>query len=133
MSEPYVFVNDDLVPAEKASLLVSDLAIQRGYGIFDFFKTLHDTPVFLDDHLDRFFHSAGRLRLSAGKNREELKALLQTLMQKNRLPHSGIRLTLTGGYSADGYELSKPNLLITQKPLSLTIRESFQTGIRLVS
>lgn len=133
MSEPYVFVNDDLVPAEKASLLVSDLAIQRGYGIFDFFKALDHTPVFLDEHLDRFFHSAGQLRLSAGKNREELKALLHTLMQKNNLPHSGIRLTLTGGYSPDGYECAKPNLVITQKPLSLATRESFQTGINLVS
>ena len=84
MSEPYVFVNDDLVPAEKASLLVSDLAIQRGYGIFDFFKTLGHTPVFLDEHLDRFFHSAGQLRLSTGKNKEELKALLHILMQKNK-------------------------------------------------
>ena len=133
MSEPYVFVNDDLIPAEKASLLVSDLAIQRGYGIFDFFKTLGHTPVFLDEHLDRFFHSADQLRLSAGKNREELKALLHILMQKNKLPHSGIRLTLTGGYSPDGYECAKPNLIITQKPLSLATRETFQTGINLVS
>ncbi|HWK05815.1 MAG TPA: aminotransferase class IV [Puia sp.] len=133
MSEPYVLINDDLVPAEKASLLVSDLAIQRGYGIFDFFKALHHTPVFIDEHLDRFFHSAAELRLPIGKNREELAALLQTLMQKNGFPHSGIRLTLTGGYSSDGYELEKPNLIITQKSLSLTFRENLQKGLRLVS
>ncbi|HEX9512221.1 MAG TPA: aminotransferase class IV [Puia sp.] len=133
MSEPYVFINDDLVPAEKASLLVSDLAIQRGYGIFDFLKTLHHIPVFPDEHLDRFFYSASQLRLSIGRNREELKALLHTLMQKNGIPHSGIRMTLTGGYSPDGYELVKPNLVITQTPLPLAFRENFQKGIRLVS
>lgn len=133
MNESYVLVNDDLVPAEKASLLVSDLAIQRGYGIFDFFKALHYTPVFPDEHLDRFFHSASQLRLSIGKSRDELKALLQTLMQKNGIPHSGIRMTLTGGYSPDGYELVKPNLVITQKILQLPSRENFEKGIRLVS
>ena len=133
MNDPYVLVNDDLVPEKKASLLVSDLVIQRGYGIFDFFKTLHNIPVFLEEHLDRFFHSASQMRLSVGKDREELKALLHTLMEKNSIPDSGIRLTLTGGYSPDGYELVKPNLVITQKPLPLLSGEIFQKGTRLVS
>jgi D-alanine transaminase/branched-chain amino acid aminotransferase len=133
MNEPYVLINDDLVPEEKASLLVSDLVFQRGYGIFDFFKTLHNVPVFIDEHLDRLFHSASHLRLPVGKSRDELKALLHTLMKKNSIPDSGIRMTLTGGYSPDGYELIKPNLVITQKPLLLPSREIFQKGTRLVS
>lgn len=45
MSELLVFVNDEFIPASKASLLVGDLAIQRGYGIFDFCKALHHTPI----------------------------------------------------------------------------------------
>ena len=76
MKEVFVFVNGDLVPASKASLLISDLSIQRGFGIFDFFKTLGGRPVFLDAHLDRFFHSAARMRLEIGKSREELKELI---------------------------------------------------------
>ena len=133
MSEPFVLINDELLPASKASLLVNDLAIQRGYGIFDFFKTLQGAPVFYEDHLDRFFHSAEQLRLPVGKDRAALKARLQTLMEKNRLPDSGIRLTLTGGYSPDGYSLAQPNLVVTQQPLQLPTRELFQKGIRLVS
>lgn len=113
----YSIVNDQLFPATQASLRVNDLSIQRGYGIFDFFKTLNHKPVFLDDHLDRFYQSAAILQLPVHYTREELKDLFRQLMEHNNMPDSGIRITLTGGYSADGYTLSDPNLIITQQPL----------------
>src|SRR5882757_1275611 len=102
MSDLFVFVNDDLVPAAEARLLVSDLAIQRGYGIFDFLKTIDRTPIFLDEHLNRFSHSAEQLRLPIQRSKEELHTILRLLMEKNNIPDSGIKLTLTGGYSPDG-------------------------------
>lgn len=131
--ELFVAVNDDLVPASQASLLVNDLSIQRGYGVFDFFKTLDHHPVFIDDHLDRLFHSAGQLRLEIGKTRQQLRELIDALREKNDIPDSGIRLTLTGGYSPDGYTLIKSNLVISQSPLSANIMAECQPGIRLVS
>jgi D-alanine transaminase/branched-chain amino acid aminotransferase len=113
----YTIINNEIIPAEKAFLRVNDLAIQRGYGVFDFFKTLNNKPVFLEDHLDRFYQSASILQLPVNYSREALKDLLQQLMEHNNIPDSGIRITLTGGYSADGYTLSTPNLIITQQAL----------------
>ncbi|HVW62705.1 MAG TPA: aminotransferase class IV [Puia sp.] len=133
MSDLFVFVNDLFVPASEASLLVSDLAIQRGYGVFDFLKTIDGRPVFPEEHLVRFFYSAQRLRLPVGKTKEELYNILLQLMGKNNLPDSGIRFTLTGGYAEDGYALSKPNLVITQSPLQLPSPGLLEKGIRLVS
>ena len=103
MDELFAFVNGELLPVSGASLLINDLSIQRGYGIFDFFKTLGGRPVFLDTHLDRFYHSAGRMRLDVGRSREQLKDMIAALQSRNGIPDSGIRLTLTGGYSADGF------------------------------
>jgi D-alanine transaminase/branched-chain amino acid aminotransferase len=54
-------------------------------------------------------------------------------MKKNNLRDSGIKLILTGGYSEDGYTLSKPNLVIIQSPLQLPAPGTFEKGIRLVS
>jgi len=133
MNEPYVFINDHLIPSSQACLLVNDLAIQRGYGIFDFLKSLGGQPIFPEEHLARFFHSAQRLRLLISKTKEELYDTILLLMEKNNIPDSGIKLTLTGGYSPDGYSLSKPNLVITQSPLQLPAPETFEKGIRLVS
>src|SRR5579859_373326 len=131
--ELFVFVNDKLVPASQASLLISDLAIQRGYGVFDFFKTLDHAPVYLEEHLDRFFYSASRLRLEMGKSREELKGLIGELLAKNRIADSGVRLELTGGYSTDGYTPARPNLVISQQPLTAPITAELPKSIRLIT
>jgi branched-chain amino acid aminotransferase len=128
----YTIVNNDFIPADKASVLIADLAVQRGYGIFDFFKTINGRPVFLDDHLDRFYHSANQMRLTVKQNREELKTLLFELMNRNNLPNSGVRITLTGGYSPDGYELVSPNMIITQQPLKINTEINRQ-GIKLIT
>lgn len=125
MNKTYALINQQLVPYQDAMMHISDLSVQRGYGIFDFFKTIGGKPLFLDDHLDRFCHSAQRMHLDPGCSTHELRAMLEDLMAKNNLPESGIRITLTGGYSVDGYTISKPNLLITQQALQLerTVQE----------
>jgi len=133
MNPSFFFVNDTFLPTDLASLLVTDLSIQRGYGIFDYFMTMGDKPIFLDEHLDRFFRSAAQLRLPVGRTREELKTIIAGLQQRNAIPDSGIRMTLTGGYSADGYTLSQPNLIITQKPLDTGITPICAPPIRLVT
>lgn len=129
---PYAIINNELLPADKATLRVNDLSIQRGYGIFDFFKTLNNKPIFLEDHLDRFYQSASILQLPVNYTRDELKALFRQLMEQNKMPDSGIRITLTGGYSADGYTITTPNLIITQQALPVN-QGQHATGIHLVT
>lgn len=119
MSSFSVIINGKFLPADKGQILISDLAIQRGYGVFDFFKTINGVPVFLEDHLDRLYRSADRMRLDFGYDRDALKAMLFELMGMNNLPLSGVKITVTGGYAEDGYSLAKPNVLITQQPLLL--------------
>lgn len=114
MTTNYVLVNGELCPADDANLNIRDLAIQRGYGIFDFLKTVDGKAIFLEDHLDRFYNSARIMHLEVSQTREELKAQIYKLMAANDIPNSGIKITLTGGYSADGYLISEPNLIITQ-------------------
>jgi D-alanine transaminase/branched-chain amino acid aminotransferase len=133
VSDPIVYINGAFLPASQAALQVSDLAIQRGYGIFDFFKTLDHLPVFLDEHLDRFYHSAEQMRLDPGKDREQLREVIRELAEQNNIANAGIKITLTGGYSPDGYSITRPNLIITQQPLKMPDKAVFQQGLRLMS
>ena len=132
MDTNYVFINDRYVEAAQASLFITDLAIQRGYGIFDFCKTIGNKPVFLANHLERFFYSASKMHLDPGYNATELEDILITLIHKNDMGEAGIKITLTGGYSPDGYMIGKPNLVITQQPLELKLSMD-QKGISLVT
>ena len=44
----FAYIHREIIPVEKAFLHVSDLSIQRGYGIFDFFKVQDGHPYFLE-------------------------------------------------------------------------------------
>jgi branched-chain amino acid aminotransferase len=132
MSSKFVLINEKIIPATEASVYINDLSIQRGYGIFDFFKLVDGRPIFLDDHLARFYNSAAQMRLPINHSPEELKDLLSSLIAKNELPDSGVRMTLTGGYSTDGFSISEPNLIITQQKFHIN-KEAALTGTRLVT
>src|SRR5215218_10918162 len=105
----WAYLNDTFLSEEDCKLPAGDLAMQRGYGVFDFFNTVSGRPIFLQAHLDRFYSSAAALRLSVGKSPAALKAIIEELLHKNALGNSGVRLTLTGGFSPDGYSVAIPN------------------------
>ena len=130
---PYVYHHGEIIPLDKAFLHISDLAVQRGYGIFDFFKILNNTPLFLDDYLHRFYESARLMHLPVPLTPDELKNVLYQLMDKNQIPQSGIKMVLTGGYSPDGYTPAAPNLLITQQPITLLTEAQVQQGIKVIT
>jgi D-alanine transaminase/branched-chain amino acid aminotransferase len=52
---------------------ISDLGLRRGYGVFEFFRTLRGIPVFLEDHLNRFEQSAEILELEIPIKRTQLQ------------------------------------------------------------
>lgn len=129
----WTFLNDQFIPEEKAALHVQDLSIQRGYGIFDFFKVQNSVPVFLEEHLSRFYFSAERMRLNCGYSNDELKKIIFELLKMNNASNTGVRITMTGGYSEDGYKLSKPNLIISLRSFSSPTKEQFEKGIKLIT
>lgn len=129
----WVFINDEFIPEEKAVLHVSDLSIQRGYGIFDFFKVVNGVPVFLNEHLERFYASAKEMRLAIDYSKDALRKIIFQLLQKNNVDNTGVRITLTGGYSPDGYLLSKPNLIITLRSFKSQTKTQFEKGIKLIT
>lgn len=132
MSKLVVWVNDSLIPADEAMLNITDLAVQRGYGIFDFFKTIDGKPVFLEDHLDRFFRSAVLMRLHVGKSGEEIRKKIMQLIEKNDLSDSGVKIILTGGFSPDGFNIADPNLIITQQGFQIP-RTMHEHGVSIIT
>jgi branched-chain amino acid aminotransferase len=127
----WTYLNNQFVPTSDALLHSSDLSIQRGYGVFDYLKTIDNRPIFLEEHLQRFYHSAKEMHLPVQQTPEELKAIIYDLAERHQMGTSGIRLTLTGGYSPDAYTIAAPNLIITQLPLSLPSASA--KGIRLMT
>lgn len=132
MNKRYVSINNQLFEEEEAKLNVTDLAIQRGYGIFDFLKTINGKAIFIEDHFNRFYASANALNLPVKYDRETLLRMVYELMEHNQMPNSGIKMILTGGFSPDGYSIAEPNLIINQTPFKMD-ESSFDKGLRLIT
>ena len=127
----YAFLNGKIMPIENANLNITDLALLRGYGVFDFFKAIDGRPIFMEDHLDRFENSTWLLGLNIPFSRRELRLNILELIRLN--PHNllGIKLVCTGGYSVDGYTpAEKPNLFMVAKPFTM---HPFEKGLKLMT
>jgi len=129
----FCYSQNQIVPIEAAGVPVTDLLVQRGYGIFDFLRVAGNQPLFIDAHLDRFFHSAEIMRLPIPQTREEIKKIVQALIAKNQIPYSGIRMIIAGGDAPDGYTIEHPHLIIIQAPLAEPTLTLPETGIKLAT
>lgn len=114
-----VFLNNTFLPAAKAQLPVTDLAIQRGYGIFDFFRVQEGTLLYVEDHIERFLHSAGLMHLPVKWSKQDLLDILTELNRRNGLRSAGVRMVLTGGDSPDAWQIGDPALLVMQQHMTI--------------
>ncbi len=57
------YINNRFLDYSEAKLHVSDIGLQRGYGIFDYFVEMNGRIPFLEDYLDRFYRSAEMLNM----------------------------------------------------------------------
>lgn len=126
-------LNDQIIDQDKAYVHITDLALLRAYGIFDFFRMVELKPLFFEDHVDRFFTSAERLRLKCPVGKNHLKSMIIELIAANNIRNSGIRMVLTGGESPNGYAIGSPTLFVINEPINPLPENHFSEGIRLIS
>ena len=129
----FSMMNGEIVEASKAQLHVSDLALLRGYGLFDFFRVKEGVPLFLEDYFARFYGSAEKLGLEVPISKGELETLIHKLLDANGEGDTNIRLLLTGGYSDDGFTPAEPNLVALQHARKNYDPKLFEEGAALIT
>jgi branched-chain amino acid aminotransferase len=125
----FAYMNGAILPLVDAHLHITDLALLRGYGVFDFFKSVNGKPIFIEDHLDRFEKSMELMGLDIPYTRGHLRDHILKLIQLNEGNLLGIKLLCTGGYSEDGYTPTTPNLIMFAKPFTFA---AFNQGLKLM-
>ncbi|MEA5425743.1 aminotransferase class IV [Arcicella lustrica] len=127
----YIFLNGQIIPAENANIHVSDLGLLRGYGIFDFFRAIDGKAIFIEDHLDRFENSANLMGLKIPASRDELRNIILEIIRLHPQHLLGVKMVMTGGYSADGYTpAEQSNLIVMGKPFEF---KPADVGMKLMS
>lgn len=128
----YFFLNGEIVSAGEAWLRVTDLALLRGFGIFDFFRTHKGIPFLMDKYIGRFFNSSKYIDLEIPFSPELIKKTVLELLDKNKIIEAGVRMVLTGGYTENGYTPGDPNFFILIERINFPEQELYDGGVKLI-
>lgn len=128
----HCYFNGAIIPVEQASVKINDLALLRGYGLFDYFRTYNGVPFQWDWYWARFSRSAEVLRLPVAMTQAQTAEVLTELYRLADKPDIAYRFVLTGGYSPDSVSVVKPNFLIIAENLPKDNPEGHYRGIKVV-
>jgi branched-chain amino acid aminotransferase len=130
----HCYFNGTIIPVEDCTLHVSDLLIQRGYGVFDFFRVRSGEIPWLDDYIDRLFNSLSLSNIENPISRSDLKTALSDLMKQNGSQDAVFKVLVSGGRSEDLAHVSgKPDLIILHLPWKRHPEKNYRNGVNLIS
>jgi len=98
-----VFLNGKFVPDEQALISVFDRGFLYGDGLFETMRVFNGKPFRWTQHLERLTRGAEVLGLQLPFNAESLLKFADELIQKNHMPDSLLRITLSRGTGLRGY------------------------------
>jgi branched-chain amino acid aminotransferase len=88
-----VYLNGRLVPRDAATVSIFDGGFVVGDGVWEGLRLHKGALVFLEQHLDRLYWGAAKIRLDIGLGRQSLIAELYRLLAANDM-HDGVHLRL---------------------------------------
>ncbi len=128
------YIDEKYVIEEEAVLPVSDLALLRGYGAFDFLRTYGGRPFFLKDHLMRLLRSAELLELACPWSLENLESIVLETLRRNSYRESNIRIVITGGDSLDSITPGERTRLLVMVTELLPFPENwYSEGVKVIT
>jgi branched-chain amino acid aminotransferase len=93
-----VYLNGTLVPREQATVSIFDGGFVVGDGVWEGLRLHRGVLLFLDQHLDRLFAGAARIRLDLGLDRAALARAIQRTLDANQMRDGvHVRVMVTRG------------------------------------
>ncbi|MBI5588940.1 MAG: aminotransferase class IV [Deltaproteobacteria bacterium] len=128
------YVDGKFVPSDEAVIPVTDLAILRGLGAFDFMRTYAGKPFCLRAHLERLEASTRKIGLQFPWTMDTLVQLVMETLSRNSHKESNVRIIITGGSSPDFMNpQGNPRLIIMVSPLPEMPEKWYSDGIHVIT
>lgn len=128
------YVNGQYVKEEDAKISVLDLAVLRGFSVFDYLRTYNGRPFHLQEHLERLNYSAEHVGLSLPNSLQEIEEIIHTVQKLNDLSEASIKILVTGGTSSDQFTpMPTGNLIVFAYPLTPYPSHYFSHGIKVIT
>jgi aminodeoxychorismate lyase len=115
-----VFLNDQFVPEDQASVSVFDRGFLYGDGLFEGVRIFHGKPFRWEQHLERFQRGAEFLKIVPPLSSEALRRFAEELVARNRMPDCLLRLVVSRGVGVRGYSpkgAARPTVVMSLHPV----------------
>jgi branched-chain amino acid aminotransferase len=131
------YIDGEFVPADRAVIPVTDLAVLRGLGAFELLRTYGGHPFALEEHLERLQHSVQKMGLLLPWTIEELRRIVLETLQRNLAnghSESNIRIIVTGGSSSDFMTpQGQPRLLVLVSEMPRQPEAWYTDGVKITT
>lgn len=131
----YVYLNGEIVLAEKAAISPFDIGLLRGYAVFDLLQTVRGVPFMVTEHLRRFRASASQLGLEVPATDTQVSSAIDELLRLNGHKEATVRMVLTGGISPDGmhYDPETPTFFMLTHEMFDVPSSFYESGATLLT
>ena len=99
---------------------VFDRSFLYGDGLFEVVRVCNGRPFRWGQHMEKFLHGAGHLKIRPPFAPEEIQQFATQLVRKNKMPEALLRLTLSRGVGERGYSpkgANSPTFVLTLHPV----------------
>jgi branched-chain amino acid aminotransferase len=128
------YISGQWIHPNEATISINDVAVLRGYSVFESLRTYDRRPFHLEEHLNRLYRSAEIIELAVPYSRNDIAAVVQEVIKRNSYKHATIRILVTGGESEDGIlPTGKPVLAVLITPLGERDMERFAKGYKVIT
>ncbi|QQS43849.1 aminotransferase class IV family protein [Candidatus Roizmanbacteria bacterium] len=126
-----LFIDDTWVEDTQASISIKDIAVLRGFAIFDFLRTYEGVPFRLEDHIDRFYNSARLMGMTPKYSKEDMTRIILEGIKMNGFANTYIKFIQTGGLSPDGFMPARDQTFFVYFAKGEEMPQSlYETGIK---
>ncbi len=130
----WIHLDGRLVAEEEARVSVFDRGLLFGDGIFEAMRAVAGRVFRLERHVRRLERSAGSIGLDLPWGSDRVAALIDELLESNRLSEARIRLTVTRGRGRPGDYIgadSPPTVFATAAPFQALPSRDYAEGVKI--
>ena len=106
-----IYINGEFFPRKEAKISVFDSGFLLGDGVWEGIRLYNKRLCLIDEHLERLYRGAEKLKIGIGKSKEELIALIYETVHANAMDSDvHIRLIVSRGLKRTPYQHPKANV-----------------------
>jgi branched-chain amino acid aminotransferase len=125
------FNDGKYVPISQINIPADSLAVNRGYGAYEFFGVHNEKPFYLHRHLQRFSHSLKVLRLHSNYF-NKLEEIIEELIRLNPIPDFYMKLFVLP-QTVSNPQIMEGGMYIFPVVFPAFSNLEFETGMPLIS